>query len=1098
MLSVSRIGSPGAAAAYYTREDHVALGAAAPGATDAVSVIDADGDLVEYYTLPEGDGDIRLTWAGEGAETLGLEGVVDEADLRAVLHGVNPDAEGEAMSKREVSLRKAADEKAAEGPDAAPMVPGSGPDAEIAESEARDEKSGWSALSLDERIALAAQSTEKHVAGWDLTFSAPKSLSIVALDAEGDERLQDVHRQAVDVAIGYIEKHFSVYRIREGDGERREEIAGNLLMARTTHITSRAGDPNLHEHVLVMNAVRDEEGTWRALESEHIFKHMKLAGGIYQAELRNLARELGHDVRDGDTLNTFELSEVPADVILAHSRRGAQIDRLRADIEAEKGGPLNGAERAFTKVKDRPAKSEQTTDELHSDWSQTNSGAGFSAADVAQRALERGQGRDRSFATASPFLAALESVKDFFRGKSAVFEKPYEALAYGKEAAFHSTTVATQHDMLFRAMIANGNRLRLDEYVETGFFERDEFQRADKTVLAGLTTDDIVARERGINRHIENRRDRANGFSPEGVSEALRPDTLRARGIDVALTPDQHQAVFTALTSHDGVVAIQGFAGTGKTTAFETLQATYAALQAMAAAQTGLGGAGRVAMAFRDEATAQAFDEMQGRGLKGAAPTHAAVKELEGKNIEADTLSAILSRYSFGKERAPGLLRSLREDYKGSTLIVDEASMLGNRQLETLFRMQSDLKIDKLILSGDTRQIAALQAGAPFKMGMDHNPDMAKSELTTVLRQNDNPTLKEAVIAFAEGKSAEAMRRLVPFIHESGRGAGDGVLAAKAHSLWRDSDGEAKVVVDTNAMRGRMNGLIRADLVAAGVVSAESFQQPTYRDAGLSNHDKMVSRLYEKGEVLFFFGDMGRFKAGDTLEIEGLNHKRNLVSGATRDGSRASLDLSQHHKGRDLPFGVYWRSETEFATGDRVLFNRTDKGRGIRTNDEFVISSWDKDNVRLKPKDGGDELAVPRDDAQLEFMTYAYAVTADKAQGKSFDRVIAVLKSVGQGDFVNHARAYIMASRAKSDFAMVTDSFRDLMRKVTEHDGINLVGLDNLFGGRPPFAKGMGADDGKPRPGGPDAPDNRYAGDGGMDIGDKVKSIDRSQPERSM
>jgi len=1095
MLSVSRIGSPGAAAAYYTREDHASLGPGDENAVETISIVDADGVLVEYYMLSEDDGETKLRWAGDGAEQLGLEGEVAEDDLRAVLHGINPDGEGEAISKREQALRKATDEKITDMPGAAHEVPAETlePEPDGAKPEVND-RIGWSAMSLEERIAAAAQSSDKHVAGWDLTFSAPKSVSIVALDAEGDERFQDAHRQAVDVALDYVETHFSVYRVREGRGERREEIAGNLLMARTTHMTSRAGDPNLHDHVLVMNAVRDEDGTWRALESEHIFKHMKLAGAIYQAELRNLARELGHDVRDGDTLNTFELSEVPANVVLAHSQRHRQIDANRAEMEAAKGRPLSKAEDEAAVLKDRPAKSDRMLDALRDEWSAVNGSEGFSAGDVARSAVDRHLGRDRSFASPSPFLEAIETVKDFFRGSAAVYEKPLDALNYGREAAFHTTTVATQHDMLFRALIANGNRLRLDEYLGTGFFERDEFNRADKTVLAGVTTDDILDRERKINRHIEHRRDRAHGFGPDLVAQALRPEALRARGIDVSLTPDQLGAVETALTSTDGVVAIQGFAGAGKTTAFETMQSTLGALQAMTSAKSSLGQQGVVTMLFGDQTKADAFAEARGQGLKGAAPTHAAVRELADKNIESDTLSAMLSRYTFARDQAPNYLRTLRQQLKGSTLIVDEASMLGNRQLETLFDMQSDLKIDKIILSGDIRQIAALQAGAPFKMGMDHNPQMSRAELTTIMRQNDNPTLKEAVIAFAEGKSAEAMRRLEPFIHETGRGAGDEALAAKAHALWRESEGQAKVVVDTNSMRGRLNGLIRSDLVAAGVVASEGFLQPTYRDAGMSNHDKMVSRLYEKGEVLFFFGDSGRFKAGDSLDIDGLNHKRNVISGTLRDGSRARLDLGQQQKGRDLPFGVYWRSETEFATGDRVLFNRTDEDRGIRTNDEFVISGWDNDQVRLRGKEGGDELSLPRKDPQLEFMTYAYAVTADKAQGKSFERVVAVLKSVGQGDFINHARAYIMASRAKSDFDLVTDSFRDLMRKVTEHDGINLIGLDNLFGGRTKAGKGMEFAIGVSK----DEPGNRYTTDGSKDIGDKVKTMDRPQPERGM
>ncbi len=1089
MLSISRIGSAGAAAGYYTREDHAG---GAPGmASDANAVeLDPTDATVAYYTLEDETAGSALEWKGEGAAQLGLEGAVDESEFKAVLLGINPDADGEAISKREAVLRRQADEKAPADGDAGLKEPSDNTD-----DKAPDDKTPWSERSLEERIELAEASGERHAAGWDLTFSAPKSASIVALDANGDARLVEAHRQAVDVAMAYAEEHFSVYRIRDGDGTRREDISGNVLMARTTHTTSRAEDPNLHDHVIVLNATRDDKGTWRALESEHLFKHMKLLGAIYQAEFRNLALGLGHDIRDGDTLNTFELAEVPAETILAHSKRAAQIDANRADMQKAKGRPLNEAEQEAAVLKDRPAKSDKTTGELRAEWAATSAASGFDVAATSEAAKARSQGVDRSFHEGSAFGEIIERVRDLLGGARARFDTARAALDYGKEAAFYTSTVVTRHDMLFRGMIANGNRLRLAEYQDTGFFDREDFVRADRTILKGVTADEIVARERFINRHIESRQGRGRGYDASAVIDALRPERLAEAGIKVALTPDQHRAVHLTLTSHDGVIAVQGFAGTGKTTAYETLEATYRAMEAMAAGQARFGGRPpSIVMALGSERDVDAV-----RSIKGAAPTHSAVKELTEKRIEAKTLSAILSRYAYARDERPGMMPDLRKEYSGAWLLVDEASMLGNRQLEAVFRMQKDLKIDKVILSGDIRQIAALQAGAPFKMGMEHNPGMSRAELTTIMRQDANPTLKEAVRAFAEGKSAEGLRQLQPFIHEAGAGAKDEALADRAFALWQRSRGEAKVVVDTNGMRGLMNSRIRASLRAEGVVSRDDFHQATYKDAGLSAHDKMASRFYQKGQVVHFFADVGRFKAGDTLTVESFRHRHNSIAGIDDNGKAHILDLAKHlQPGKELPIGVYWPNETAFATGDRVLFNKTDKARGIRTNDEFAIFGTDSETVTLKAAEDGRLLKVAKDDGQLKFMTHAYAITADKAQGKSYSSVVAVLKSTGMGDFVNHARAYIMASRARADFNLVTDSFSGLMRKVTEHDGINLIALDNLFTPVRPAAHGLDrhAPDGVKA--GREDPSKRYVGDGGMDMGDKVKSMDKPQPERSM
>jgi hypothetical protein len=600
----------------------------------------------------------------------------------------------------------------------------------------------------------------------------------------------------------------------------------------------------------------------------------------------------------------------------------------------------------------------------------------------------------------------------------------------------------------------------------------------------------------------------------------------------MTLTDDQTSAVRVALTSCDGVVAIQGFAGTGKTTAYEAMQNIYAALTTMMDIATSLKPhKPSVKLALSGQKQLEAFYMVKAT-LKGAAPTHAAVKELKDKKIEANTLSSILSRYDFNKANAPQALIKMRKEFKGTTLIIDEASMLGNRQLEQVFALQNDLKINKVILSGDVRQIASLQAGAPFKMGMTHNREMARTQLTTILRQNSNPTLKEAVLSFAQGKSSKAMTRLKPFIHELGRGANDALIADKAFSLWKGEGGKARVVVDTNKMRTLMNERIREDYIKDGIVSKDSFTQQAYSDAGLSNHDKMTSRLYQTGQTIYAFARFGKLKSGDTLNITSLNHRRNSIEGINSEGKSVKMDIMRSLKGRrDVPLGVYHQTSSHFAVGDRVLFNKTDKHLGIQTNDEYLIAHFDEKSVQLMALDGRTKaLNVPREATQLQFMTYAYAITADKAQGKSFESVIAILKSVGQGDFVNHARAYIMASRAKDSLNLVTDSFQDLMRKVGEYDGINLVGLDNLSSrttiqAREDLTKGdlqkalnAKAHENNKEPSrslnplesksdlnqeGKGATErgsqaSHYKSDGTMDRGDKQKSMERPQPERSL
>jgi conjugative relaxase-like TrwC/TraI family protein len=134
----------------------------------------------------------------------------------------------------------------------------------------------------------------RKVPGYDLTFSAPKSVSVVFGIAEaGTQRLVlDAHRIAVDSALVYLERE--AVRLRRGRGGHRVIEAAGLLAAAFDHRTSRAGDPQLHTHVLIANQSRGIDGRWSALDGRLVYRHAKTAGYVYQAVLRaEVTQQLG-------------------------------------------------------------------------------------------------------------------------------------------------------------------------------------------------------------------------------------------------------------------------------------------------------------------------------------------------------------------------------------------------------------------------------------------------------------------------------------------------------------------------------------------------------------------------------------------------------------------------------------------------------------------------------------------------------------------------------------------------------------------------------------------------------------------------------------
>ena len=209
-----------------------------------------------------------------------------------------------------------------------------------------------------------ARRARSRVAGFDLTFSAPKSVSV--LFGIGDRELRGAVRAAHDraalEAVGYLER--SAAAVRRGHGGAEVVPAAGLVAAAFRHRTSRAGDPQLHTHVLVANLGRGPDGRWSALDGRRLYAHARAASFVYQAVLRaELTRTLGVEwlpVRNG----IAELVGVPKPVLRAFSRRRAEIQAAMA--ERGTSGP-RAAEAAALATR-QAKRGDVTIDELVADW----------------------------------------------------------------------------------------------------------------------------------------------------------------------------------------------------------------------------------------------------------------------------------------------------------------------------------------------------------------------------------------------------------------------------------------------------------------------------------------------------------------------------------------------------------------------------------------------------------------------------------------------------------------------------------------------------------------------------------------------------------
>jgi conjugative relaxase-like TrwC/TraI family protein len=279
----------------------------------------------DYYVSGEADKP-GLEWNGSGSAIAGLEGRADTRDFREVLQGTHA-AFG--------------DGEKGEG------------DKELGDGEGKSSKG-----------------EENKRPGWDFTFSAPKSVSVAIL-AGGDKALDRAHNKANTEAMAYMEKHFSVTRVRE-KGTVVHRITGNLVYGSVVHGTSRAGDPDRHTHNVVANKTFDAEtGKWRALETQQAYKYQQLLGMIYQGRMAKEGMDAGHNFKRGHAVGTFELAAWSKDEMRVFSQRREQIEKAIAADQAKTGNAPSPARIEKLVLRGRPEKENIQRSVLVQRWNET-------------------------------------------------------------------------------------------------------------------------------------------------------------------------------------------------------------------------------------------------------------------------------------------------------------------------------------------------------------------------------------------------------------------------------------------------------------------------------------------------------------------------------------------------------------------------------------------------------------------------------------------------------------------------------------------------------------------------------------------------------
>ena len=838
-----------------------------------------------------------------------------------------------------------------------------------------------------------------HRPGRDLAFSAPKSVSLAAL-VGGDGRVTAAHDLAVRRALGWFERNAAETRIKDPETGRLIRVGGQkTVIAGFRHDTSRNLDPQLHTHAVVANMVQGADGRWRTMSNEKLYTSKMLIGAIYRGELARELSGLGYGIEKTHGDGRFEIAGVPRRVIEAFSTRRATIEAAMAERGlGHTAADQRLAERAALMT--RAAKRDVDKSSLGTVWQRQAADLGFDARALASEGLRRTAAKDVERETSQHEIPFSGKGED---GREPAADPAREVVAWAVAHLAEREAVFARTDLLAATIARQPGAVAIGEAERAvALMEREGALHAANLPVPGesLTTDKALADERETVALME----RGRGAS-RPVMRSWMAAPLLHRG---RLNTGQREAVKTILSSRDRVVGVQGYAGTGKTTML-----------------------GR----------ARALAGKSGYRTIGLAPSASAARTLGTEaGIESETLQRFLARYdgvARGRLSRKGE-RGLRAAFSKTVLVVDEGSLASTVQARDLLRIANTLRIPRVVLVGDEKQLDAVDAGKPF--AQLQRAGMKTAVMDEILRQKD-PELREAVEASIGGDVSRAFEKLGGRVAEVNPQNLAGAAAARWLRLSEQERENTGLMAPSHELRRAINGHIRERLARDGVLRGPVFEGERLVSHGYTNAEKTVAANYAPGDVVAFHRDyrsLGVAK-GDERRVARVDHGIGTVFLEGPKGEEVPWRPRMVGAGRGA-VEVYRAERIELRAGDRIRWTRNDNAVGLVNSGVAEVAAVRGGRVSFRLEDGR-RLEMGKHDPQLRHLDHAWAATVHGFQGRTVDNVIAVMEA-GHPHLTTRKTFYVEISRARHGAEIVTDDARALRERLEAVTGERIAALE--------------------------------------------------------
>ena len=841
--------------------------------------------------------------------------------------------------------------------------------------------------------ALCKNAGDNHRGGWDMTFSAPKSWSVVW--ATADENLREqmeaaVHR-AAEKAWSYMQEHAAYVRVGEG-GKSYEKA--DLVGAKFFHSSNRAGEPQAHLHLVTMNLAKSRhDGQWRTLEGKFFFVAKMTAGAVFKAQLASEAQRLGFGV--DRTKDSFEISGVPEKVCEAQSSRSQEIKQALL----ERGHDRSTASAQMKQVVTLETRSSKEKIERRKDflrWRKEHSDLGFSLAHVEglrQNIKPRKISLKMKTELVSDALKFLSSKKSVF--KDFELHREIAEQSIGKQDA---DGVFETMDLISRSKEA------------IGVGKSGEYQQ--------YTTAEMFQIERQMIRLSLKRQDEGRHVVGDQSLEKTLSQYPTA-------TPEQRDVVCQVAQSRSGVSLVRGYAGAGKSFTMGILKDAYesAGYQVLGMAPTNKAKS-ELKTKISDSYTIDRFlmDVMEGRRKLGKRDV---LVVDEAGMVESRKLKEVVElAESCGAKLVLVGDESQIQPISSGQSFGELYNRLSGVSLETVIRQHRDSEAQAILStrSGDVLSTLRFYEGRRgVKVSHD---DLSKltERFESWRKLYPKKIPKHLPVLYTDNDLVGQLNHEARgWLVDQGQLKNSKVFENSQGQHLELSVGDQIIFTESSKSFGISRDEIARVMEIDGSMITIRDQQGHERKLDLSDFKgfqygyAISEELYraEKGFQLAstLDGAQGELTAKwrDFVSGEGREQTALIVASTNRAVSALNLEARSFLREQGvLGQGIEVSGAAgrfEVSTGEQLLFTKNHYKLGIDKNDILKVVQISDGLITVEK----DKSLIKIDPKKFSDFKYGYAVTAHKSQGMTVDRAFVLVDSY----FFDREKFYVALSRSR-------------------------------------------------------------------------------------